>query len=347
MNASRQPNTLVTAESQPVAKRSASAVATVDETRAAGNLVVPAIVAAGGDKAMRRFLEFFAVTIDNPNTRAAYFHACRRFFAWCDPRDDIEELADIEPMHVAAYIRGLGKEFEKPTVKQHLAAIRMLFDWLVTGQVVATNPAHSVRGPKHVVKTGKTTVLTGEQARELLDSIDVSTLVGLRDRALIAVMTFAFARIGAVVAMRVEDYFPNGKRWWVRLHEKGGKRHEMPAHHNLEAYLDAYIEAAKIRDDGKAPLFRSAAGRTGALTERPMHRVDAWRMVQRRAADLGTRVRIGCHTFRATGITAYLEAGGTLENAQAMAAHESPRTTKLYDRTADEITLDEVERITI
>jgi integrase/recombinase XerD len=95
----------------------------------------------------------------------------------------------------------------------------------------------------------------------LLDSIDVSTIVGLRDRALIAVMTFAFARIGAVVAMRVEDYFPKGKRWWVRLHEKGGKRHEMPAHHTLEAYLDAYIEAAKIRDAGKAPLFRSAVGR--------------------------------------------------------------------------------------
>ena len=321
---------------------------TAGETRRAGSsVVVPAIVAAGGDKAARLFLEFFAVTIDNPNTRAAYFHACRRFFAWCDRREDIGELADIEPMHVAAYIRALGKDFEKPTVKQHLAAIRMLFDWLVVGQVVATNPAHAVRGPKHVVKTGKTTVLTGEQARELLDSIDVSTLVGLRDRALISVMTFAFARIGAVVAMRVEDYFPNGKRWWVRLHEKGGKRHEMPAHHNLEAYLDAYIKAAGIGDDGKAPLFRSAAGRTGTLTEKPMHRVDAWRMIQRRAADLGTRVRIGCHTFRATGITAYLEAGGTLENAQAMAAHESPRTTKLYDRTGDEITLDEVERIAI
>ena len=172
-------------------------------------------------------------------------------------------------------------------------------------------------------------------------------VVGLRDRALISVMTFGFARIGAAVAMRVEDYYPKGKRWWVRLHEKGGKRHEMPAHHNLEAYLDAYIEAAGIREGGKAPLFRSAAGRTGALTENPMNRVDAWRMVQRRAADLGTRVRIGCHTFRATGITAYLEAGGTLENAQAMAAQESPRTTKLYDRTGDEITLDEVERIMI
>ena len=166
------------------------------ETRRAGGTVVPAIVAAAGDNAMRRYLEFFAVTIDNPNTRAAYFRACQRFFAWCDRREDIVELVDVEPMHVAAYIRGLGKGFEKPTVKQHLAAIRMLFDWLVTGQVVATNPAHAVRGPKHVVKTGKTTVLTGEQARELLDSIDVSTLVGLRDRALIAVMTFAFARIG-------------------------------------------------------------------------------------------------------------------------------------------------------
>jgi len=323
---------------------------TVAEPRGGGVLsagvVVPAIIADAGDAAARRFLEFFAATIRNRNTRTAYLHAASRFFAWCE-HHRLGQLADIEPLHVAAYIEVLGNDFEKPTVKQHLAAIRMLFDWLVTGQVVATNPAHSVRGPKHVVKTGKTTVLDAEQARLLLNSIDTSTVVGLRDRALISVMTFAFARIGAVVAMRVEDYYPKGKRWWVRLHEKGGKRHEMPAHHNLEAYLDAYIEAAGIRDAGKAPLFRSAAGRTGTLTEKPMDRIDAWRMIQRRAADLGTQVKIGCHTFRATGITAYLEACGTLENAQAMAAHESPRTTKLYDRTGDEITLDEIERISI
>jgi len=121
----------------------------------------------------------------------------------------------------------------------------------------------------------------------------------------------------------------------------------MPAHHNLEAYIDAYLDAAGIRDDDKGPLFRSAVGRTGELTIKSMNRVDAYRMIQRRAAELGMRIKVGCHTFRATGITAYLEAGGTLENAQAMAAHESPRTTKLYDRTGDEITLDEVERITI
>jgi integrase/recombinase XerD len=329
-------------------------------TAVAASIVVPAIVADAGDQAARRFLEFFAATIRNKNTRMAYYRAVCRFFTWCDEHQ-FGGIADIEPLHVAAYIEAMQNGFEKPSVKQHLAAIRMLFDWLVTGQVVATNPAHSVRGPKHVVKTGKTTVLDAEQARKLLDSIritrivtlldgttkEVPWVVGLRDRALISVMTFAFARIGAVVAMRVEDYYPKGKRWWVRLHEKGGKRHEMPAHHTLEAYIDSYIEAAGIRDGGKAPLLRSAVGRSGRLTEKPMNRVDAWRMIQRRAADLGTQVKIGCHTFRATGITAYLEAGGTLENAQAMAAHESPRTTKLYDRTGDEITLDEVERIAI
>src|SRR5262252_7661000 len=160
----------------------------------------------------------------------------------------------------------------------------MLFDWLIIGQVLAINPAHAVRGPKHVVRRGKTPVLTEEQARRLLESIDTSTLVGLRDRALIGVMTYAFARIGAVVGMRVEDYYPAGKRWWVRLHEKGGKRHEMPTHHKLEAFIDEYLAAAGIRGDGKSPLFRSAIGKTDVLTDRPMNRVDAYRMVRRRTA---------------------------------------------------------------
>jgi len=124
--------------------------------------------------------------------------------------------------------------------------------------------------------------------------------------------------------MQVEDNFANGKRWWVRLHEKGGKRHEMPAHHKLEQFLDEYLAAAGIGDHDKSPLFRSVAGRTGMLTERPIHRVDAYGMVRRRTAEAGLKGKLGCHVFRATGITAYLEAGGTLENAQAMAAHESP-----------------------
>ena len=322
------------------------AAAPVKRSSLRSTLAVPAAIGNAGDHATRRFLEFFAAQIRNKNTRMAYYRAACSFFAWVE-RHQIGELADIEPVHVAAYIEGLQATAAKPTVKQHLAAIRMLFDWLIIGQVLAVNPAHAVRGPKHVVRRGKTPVLTEEQARHLLDSIDVTTLVGLRDRALIGVMIYSFARIGAVVAMRVEDYYASGKRWWLRLHEKGGKRHEMPAHHKLEAFIDEYLAAAGIRENGKTPLFRSAAGRTGILTDRPMHRVDAYQMVRRRTADAGLKGKLGCHVFRATGITAYLEAGGSLENAQAMAAHESPRTTKLYDRTGDEITLDEVERITI
>jgi integrase len=317
-------------------------------------LIVPAMIADAGDRAARRFLDFFAASIGNDNTRMAYYRAVCSFFAWLE-QHGLDELADIEPFHVAAYLKALRVSDAGDRAVKERTASRPV------GQVLAINPAHSVRGPKHVVKRGKTPVLTEEQARRLLASIkvrktitsengteeEVPWLVGLRDRALIGVMVYSFARISAVVAMEVEDYFSNGKRWWLRLHEKGGKRHEMPAHHKLEQFLDDYLDAAGIRNGGKTPLFRSALGRTGMLTDRPMHRVDAYQMVRRRTAEAGLKGKLGCHVFRATGITAYLEAGGTLENAQAMAAHESPRTTKLYDRTGDEITLDEVERINI
>jgi integrase/recombinase XerD len=222
----------------------------------------------------------------------------------------------------------------------------MLFDYLVTGGVLPFNPAASVKGPTYVVKKGKTPVLSAEDARTLLDSIDEASVVGLRDRALIGVMVYSFARVSAVVAMRVEDYYQNGKRWWVRLHEKGGKFHEMPVHHKAEEYLDAYL-AAGIATDKKSFLFRTAYRRTGNLTARPMSRWDAFKMIKRRARMAEVSERIGCHTFRATGITVYLQNGGSLEAAQQMANHESIRATKLYDRTGEQVTLDEVERIVL
>jgi integrase/recombinase XerD len=306
---------------------------------------IPAVVRAAGKKATRRFFEFFAANIRNRNTREAYHRALVDFFAWCEDREF--GLIDIEPIIVAAYVEYLASIYATPTVKQHLAAIRMCFDWLVVGQIVPHNPAASVRGPSHVVKRGKTPVLTAAEARRLLDSIDCDNTVGLRDRALIAVMVYSFARVSAVAGMRVEDNFRNGKRCSIRLHEKGGKFHEVPAHHIAQEYLDEYVAAAGISDDPKGPLFRSALGRTGELSLRPMSRRDVLRMVKRRARACGLSERISCHTFRATGITAYLENGGTIEKAQAIAAHESPRTTKLYDRSSDAITLDEVERILI
>ena len=322
--------------------------------------LVPAAVAGSGPQAAKRFIEFFTANIRNPNTRRAYLRAVTDFFDWLEKKA-VMDVSLVQPVHVAAYVEQLGYTRAAPSVKQHLAAVRMLFDWFILGQVVPTNPASAVRGPSHSAKKGKTPVLSADEARDLLDSIAVAKvvkladgterqeplLVGLRDRALIGLMVYTFARVGAATAMRVEDYYPQGRRFWVRLHEKGGKRHEMPCHHNLDAYLAAYIDAAGIAADKKGPLFRTANRKTAVLTVKPMAQADVYRMIKRRAKDAGLKTEIGCHTFRATGITAYLKNGGKLEVAQQMAAHESARTTGLYDRRGDEISLDEVERIVI
>jgi site-specific recombinase XerD len=311
--------------------------ATLDQS-----LTVPALFTRAGEKATRRLVEFFAAEIRNPNTRAAYARAVTRFDRWCEEHG--LSLEQLTPIHIATYIEAIGRELSKPTVKQHLAALRMLGDYLVIGQIIPSNPAGSVRGPKYVLKKGKTPVLTRDEAKSLLESMPVESVVGLRDRALIALMVYSFARIGAALAMNVEDYHQQGKRWRLRLHEKGGKDHSVPAHHKLDEYLDAYLNGGQIADDKGTPLFRRL-DRRRRLTSTRLTRREALAMVKRRAIAAGLGDQVCNHSFRATGITAYLEGGGTLEHAQAIAAHESPRTTKLYDRTSDEVSAEEIERI--
>jgi site-specific recombinase XerD len=308
--------------------------------------LTPALVAAAGDRAQVRFLEFFAATLRNANTRRAYGRAVADFLAWCEGRG-VASIAGVEPLHVAAYIESLSLARSAPTAKQHLAAIRHLFDWLVMGQVVPLNPAASVRGPSHSVRRGKTPVLDPVEARQLLDAIDVTTHAGLRDRALIGLMVFSFARVGAALGMKVEDVYVQNRRLWVRLHEKGGKRHEMPCHHSLEEYLHAYIDGCGLNAEPKGPLFRTLERGRRVLTTRPLPQANAYAMIGRRAAAAGVATKIGNHTFRATGITAYLKNGGTLETAAAMANHASTRTTQLYDRRSDQVSLDEIERVRI
>ena len=297
-------------------------------------------------EAADRTLEFVTANIRNPNTRRAYARAVAAFAAWCEVQG-LPDLAALRPVHVAAYIEQLQGRLSAPSVKQHLAALRVLFDWLVVGQVVSFNPASSVRGPRHSVRKGKTPVLTAEEARAMLDAIDCTTPVGLRDRALIGLMVYTFARVGAAIAMRVDDVYVQSRRTWVRLHEKGGKVHEMPCHHNLDEYVHAYLSTEGMGDDKKAFLFRSAKGRGGQLSTLQMSQADVYRMVGRRAASALVATKIGCHSFRATGITEYLRNGGKLEVAQQMANHGSARTTGLYDQRKDQVSLDEVERILI
>lgn len=309
-----------------------------------GSAAPPALFLDEGENAWRRFLEFFTASIRNRNTREAYLRAVLRFSKWCEGKK--LKLGQLSPFIIAAYIEEVSAELSRPSVKQHLAAIRMLMNYLVVGHIMAVNPAAAVRGPKYSIKRGKTPVLAADQARLLLESIDTKTVAGLRDRALIGIMIFSFARVSAVLGMNVEDYYTDGRRRWIRLLEKGGKHHEVPAHHKAEDYLDEYVAATGIGADRKSPLFRSV-DRRGQLTERRMNRRDALAMVKRRARQAGLPDIISNHSFRATGITAYLNNGGSLEHAQRIAAHESPKTTKLYDRTSDEITLDEIERILI
>lgn len=309
----------------------------------AGWIKAPTTFTNAGEKATNRLLEFFVAEIRNPNTRQAYARAVMRFDRWCLGKQ--LALGDLTPFHIAAYVEQLGTEIAKPSVKQHLAAIRMLFDYLVVGQVMTFNPAAAVRGPKYVVKTGKTPVLSGEEAKQLLAGIECDTAIGIRDRALIGVMAYSFARVSAVLEMNVEDYYQQGKRSWIRLHEKGGKEHQVPAHHTLEEFLDAYLRLPAMHGEKPStPLFRSV-NRKREISQDRLERREALAMIKRRALAAGLGAGICCHTFRATGITNYLENGGTIEKAQQIAAHESPRTTKLYDRTNDQLTLDEIERI--
>jgi site-specific recombinase XerC len=307
---------------------------------------IPALVAVAGERASIRLLEFFAANIRNPHTRRAYARAAEEFLTWCAGAG-VPSIAAVQPVHVAAWIEASTRELAAPSVKQRLAALRHLFDWLVIGQVVPINPAHTVRGPRHVVTSGQTPVLDPAEARALLDSIDAGTVAGLRDRALIGLMVYSFARIGAALGMAVEDVYTQNRRLWVRLREKGGKRHAMPCHHNLDEYLVAYLDGAGLRDDPKGPLFRTVGRGTAELTRTVLAARNAHAMIRRRAAAAGIATKLGNHSFRATGITAYLKNGGTLEKAAAMANHASTRTTQLYDRRRDEVSLDEVERIVI
>ena len=276
----------------------------------------------------------------------------RRFFDFLADNAVIA-LEDVGPLHGAAYLEAM-KDAKRSvaTQKQHMAAVRMLFDYLVTGGILEHNPILSLCAPRQSVTKGKTPTLSAEDAGELLRSIKTNNLAGLRDRALLGLMVFTFAHVAVALGVNVGDLFRQKKRLWVRLHEKGGKVHDMPTHHTLEEYLTDYLEAAILPDRPSTPLFQSFKHRpygrgTPELSGRRLSRVETWRMVQRRAEAAGLDTHICNHTWRGTGITTYLENGGTLENAKFLAAHASVRTTQLYDRRRDDVTLDEVVKINI
>ena len=343
---------------------------------------LPALVAAAGPQASKKYFEFFTVTIRNEHTRSGYFRACRVFFDWCEERG--LALETIEPIHVAAYVESRAKSedpkwaLSKTSIKQHASAIRMMFSYFTEKGVLTYNPAREVRTEKVRRNVGKTPAYETDDVAALFahfskearaewaarratgdvpekDQVELRperehlylSVVALRDRALIGTMAFGFSRISAIVDLKVKDYIQQGRRASIRTHGKGGVEVEIPVHHQLADYLDTYIAAAGIADEKNGLIFRSAKGKTKTLTADPMSRIDAWKMVQRRLEDskIGGGQGYGCHSFRATCGTNFLTNGGELEVCQMLMGHADSRTTKLYDRRALKATLADIERI--
>lgn len=320
----------------------------------------PPAIAHSPPRARFAIEEFFAARIDNPHTRRSYLRAAKAFFAFAATLPGGNDLGGISSLHVSAWKQAMRSDGNSsPTIKLRLAALSRLFRVLVAEHILIANPAAVVERPKHSVTTGKTPAIDAAEMRRLLDVIDTSTIIGLRDRAMIGTMAYTFARISAVAALRVAHVFSQKQRLWLRLTEKGGKSKDVPCHHHLETYLTEWIETAAIGASPQAPLFQTLtwtdAERRGCIGEdcrkqrglsgRAMTQAMTWDMVQRRARQAGITTAICNHTFRAVGITAYLSNGGTIERAAAIAGHASTRTTQLYDRRPDDVTLDEIERI--
>jgi integrase/recombinase XerD len=322
----------------PLSSRPSAALAGSEQS------MPPAIVERAGSAARFAWEEVFLGEIPNAGTRKAYLHAVRRFLAWCEARG--AELWKVTPGMVGEYF---SQHPDGPaTKKQHLAAVRKLFDKLVVRHVVAFNPAHSVRTERFQVIEGKTPEILVPQAEKLLASLDGSNVVGLRDRAVIAVLIFTAGRVGAVSKLRLKHFEYDGSQWTLRFEEKGGKSREIPVRHDLQGLILAYRAAAGLGEEPKdSPLFRTAYRRTKRLTTSRMTPIDICRMVKRRLKDAGLPSRLSPHCFRVMTITDLLEHGSEIDEVQYLAGHADSQTTALYDRRKKRVTRNIVERISV
>jgi site-specific recombinase XerD len=225
--------------------------------KAGSTVAVPEFVLAAGAFAGFAWEEFFIGKLRNGYTRQSYLRAVRRFLAWCEPQT---ALTRITPGMVGRYFDEL--RISVPSKKVHLAAIRSFFDVLVQRHVIVLNPAHSVRTERYSAIEGRTPEISVAQAKTLLSSIQLETVVDYRDRAIIAALIDTAARAGAVARLRLKDLVAEGNQFALRFDEKGGKARSIPVRHDLESFLDQYLTAAGLKEESKEqPFFRTAGAR--------------------------------------------------------------------------------------
>jgi integrase/recombinase XerD len=311
------------------------------------DLVIPDTREAKRQKTAETLLNILEGRIRNPNTRNAYKVAWKSFFAFCSEYK--RELDTIQPYHVGMWLKRHPGGIS--TQRQHLAAVRLLFDHLLEQGVVTTNPAARAKPPRQQRERSHTPAFECEEITALLGAIKLDSIRGIRDKALFSVLAYSWSRVSALVGLKVGDYYTRKGERWLRLEEKRGKIHEVPVHSKAREAIDQWLEVSGLESNPDAPLFPAfakdkktfARDKTNQL--RPLDRTVIWRLVQTRTRACGIKKRFGPHSFRAGGITEYLNQGGSLEMAQRIAGHSQLSTTKIYDRSGDRLTIAEIERI--
>jgi site-specific recombinase XerD len=308
---------------------------------------LPEIIHRAGANAVFAAQEFFFGTLRNEHTQRAYLHAVKRFLKWAEKHGG-GELTRIAPWHVGQYFTKLAKTTSIATRNQHLSALRHFFDGMVTRHAIMLNPALSVRGERYSVIEGKTPEIPIPDARKLLASLDTSHVVGLRDRAMLAVLVYTGSRAGAVARLNRGNFYHSGQQWMLHFEEKGGKSREIPVRHDLQEMISAYIDAAGLREAPKdTPLFQSALKKKRRLSGNAIHVNDICRMMKRRLKDFAMPLLYSPHSFRVTTITDLLEQNVPREDVQHLAGHADPRTTNLYDRRERRIKKNIVDKISV
>ena len=307
--------------------------------------VIPRVVADAGPAAEYAWAEFFAARVRNRHTKAAYVRAVRRFLDWLTPQQ--VPLVRVTAGMVGAYLDSLGR-LSAPSRKVELAALRGWFDVLTLRHVVVLNPTHAVKGDRLQVIEGATPQISLAETRALLAAIDRTTLVGHRDAAVIACLAFTAARAGAVAGLTRGSLQPDGTHYRLRFIEKNAKRRDIPVSSQFEGYLLGYLHAAGLADaPAGSPLFRTADGKSGRLTDRSLSGGDIGRLVKRRLAAAGLPTHLSPHSFRVAVATDLLQQAVPLEDVQFLLGHSDPRTTRLYDRRQRQVTRNIVERISV
>ena len=306
--------------------------------------VTPEILVRAGTNAVFAAEEFFKATINNAHTKRAYGRSVARFLGWCEQQG--VELRQITPGLTGDYVSQLGGS--PPTKNQALAALRHFFDGLVMRHAVALNPFASVRGVKHRILDCATPEISIEQVRKLLGSLDVGHVVGLRDRAVLGILAYTGARTGAVARLRLGDLRNFGEQRALRFREKGSKVRVIPVRHDLDAWLQEYLDAAGVPgQDDKMPLFRAADGKRRQLTPAGYRAHSMRQMLKRRLEDAGLPHLFSPHSFRVAFVTDLLNRNVPLEDVQYLAGHSNPKTTQIYDRRRRRVTSKILERISI